>query len=147
MNMRHLCTLMLAILMVRCGDGSDVVFDAPETVVDCEDKPTPSVSLLALDAGADGTSLLVFGDVGTYSLAIRSLSVEGVPAIRETFNYSSWNLTLPESTFARSVQGTQVTLLVRGETPCEAFTATLTGELPEALREPEEPPPADSGAE
>jgi hypothetical protein len=138
--MRRSSTLILAAFCLHCSSEVDP-FAPPEVEIECEvdDKELPSstVALSRLEASNDATSLLVWGTVNaTRQLAIRSLTVQGIAAVKDGFNYSTWNATLPESAFREKIVGTEVTLVARGNDPCNPFEAELHGELPESLREP-----------
>ena len=148
--MQRYLTIALALGCLHCtAEEAEVAFDAPETVVDCLDKddhdiPKTTATLVRLEASTSGTALLVFGTATPpRQLAIRSLSVAGVDAVSDSFNYRNWSATIPESAF--TVKNDEITLLVSGSDACQGFSELLEGAAPDAFLP--KPPAGGAGSE
>ena len=101
--------------------------------VECSDE-VPSVVVTAVSPGADGTSLVLNGTAEHPDrLTIRNIHVQGLAVTKQSTNFATWTVTLPQGVWQPLEQEESVNLTVVVADPCDEWPAAELVKLPDEL--------------
>lgn len=127
----RLLTVFIVVFVAACGD--DITVESPELEANCDNARPLELTITSSTAASDGTSLRLTGTATDSGLAVRELSIAGIPATKERINYARWSIQLPEEVYADKVADEMVTLRAKVVTACTNAEPEISARLPEAL--------------